>query len=177
MKTRHTLILALPVLLLVGCAPVEQTSKASETTDAPVTATMSTTSTTAKPTECQPVPPQVMADISKGLYSMYKAVTFSDAYYVIVDSDNRNSQGWPGHVVAARVVGDGFSDGDIATWAIGPIDGNISPLYALNKKALQATDWGSAAREGSPADQQRKRIEKLDETKQAEKCAKERKAS
>jgi hypothetical protein len=117
-----------------------------------------------------------MASIAKGLLPNYQSVQLTDAYGVVVDADDRNAQGWPGYVIAARIVGNGFADGDIGTWAIKAYDGNVSPIYALNAKARQATDWGALAREGSPADNQRKALERLGETDLAEKCARERKA-
>lgn len=137
----------------------------------------SSTDTTAKAPRCQLVPAEVKTSLAKGLYPNYSTVTFTDTYGVVVDSDNRNTQGWPGYVVAARVNGEGFSDGDIATWAIRSYDGNISPIYALNKKALQATEWGAAANPGGSAYDQRMKLERSSEAAQATKCAKERKAS
>lgn len=174
--TRHLLLLA-PVLALAACAPVEKSEDAPPVTATARIAETTTTTTTGKPTACQPVPAEVMSSIAKGLYPNYAGATFTDAYGVVVDADSRNERGWPGLVVAARITGNGFTDGDIGTWAIRATDGNISPIYALNTKARQATEWGAAANPGSPADEQRKKLEKLGESKQAEKCAKERKAS
>jgi hypothetical protein len=75
-----------------------------------------------------------------------------------------------GYVVAAEMPDGGLYGGDaaIGTWAVGELGGG--PILALNDAAQESSEWGTAAREGSPADAVRVALARSEEAYAAEVC-------
>lgn len=111
---------------------------------------------------CRKASPDLVNSISDGLTDT--SAKLSNAQAVTVAETRRNERGFPEVVVAAKVPGSG-----VGSWSISA-DGS-GPLMALNDVAQEVSEWGAAAAEGSPADQERDLWAVMPETAKAEECA------
>lgn len=183
MKATRPIVLAmLASLALAACAPVEKTEESPKVTASAKPA--ETTTTTSKPTQCQPVPQKVIDNIvDPAVRSVtYSTATFSDWYQVAVPEKDRSSIGnpkWPGVVIAAKLNND-----QVASWGLGGIDANgeidglTLPLNVLAYQVTQLGELNGKPGEGnSPIAEARDKVASSKAAKQAEKCAREGKAS
>ncbi|WP_141014452.1 hypothetical protein [Nocardioides sambongensis] len=120
-------------------------------------------SETPDPSACEPAPAATVAAISEGLYpgSRFK---LTDAQMVETDPENeRNTSGFPTHIVAADI------DGNVATFAV---DSGTAPgtILAINQTAQDATTWGDAIEPGSRMAEVVDLIATFDATAAAEAC-------
>lgn len=110
--------------------------------------------------ECQPAS-EYVAGITEGLIG--GATSLSNAVAVPLGSPFEGIR----VVIAARIAGLGNTE--VGAWAVG--DNGGGPIYALDASARRYSSWGSAAREGSPADQLRKTLAARPEVAAAKACA------
>ena len=91
-------------------------------------------------------PDDVMASIADGLVGGAERLT--GGVWTDVASVRRNDQGWPSHLVAARVGGAG--GGAVGVWAVSVDDAGVGPVFGVNPIARAMTTWGSATDPDSP---------------------------
>ena len=89
----------------------------------------------------------------------------ADCVIVGVKPENRNSQGWPEFIFAARFVGPEFMGDEVGTWATSYPAG---ALWALNSTAREYTAWAEAAQPDSRADRNMKMMADYPEARAAE---------
>lgn len=111
---------------------------------------------------CRDAGAALVKSISEGVTA--RGAKLTNAQAVAVAESRRNERGFPEVIVAAKVTGSG-----VGSWSISA-DGS-GPLMALNEVAQKVSEWGAAAAEGSPADQERDLWAVLAETTKAEECA------
>lgn len=115
-------LLALPLALLLGCSDDHDTAA------------------------CQPASRTVLDAIEEGL-TVSGGGELREGQVVPAEG-----LGSVAYVVAAEIDGPGIDgDGDIGAWGVGDLKGG-GPIYAANAVAREMSDWGSAAVEGSAAD-------------------------
>ena len=155
-------VMALAVLPSCG-GDDDETTTATTVTPSPATTTAPATAppTTAAPaTRCQPAEQQATA-VADGLTNGASSLRKAQAVPLSPPVGNYR------FVLAAEIQGVGA--GQVGTWAVGTLDGG-GPVFALDDNAQRYSEWGAAAREGSPADQQRDTIAARSETAAARRC-------
>lgn len=130
-------------------------------------------SSTTAAKSCEEAPRNTLDDITTGLTAQ-GATLRSGTAAALPREFEETPLPWR-YIVAAEIDGPGFEgDGQIATWLVSGITVEESGgIVAGNELARQISDWGSAGRAGSPADQKRDRALATEAAREAERslCA------